>query len=281
MIPRKYSRIDIPNISSQEMPGHGPAFLCAEKTVIPGIFLFTDFGVQGPYLGLMEAAITKGCPDVRVINLMCDAPRHASRPSAYLLDAMVDWIPPRGVVVAVVDPGVGSERKNLALRSHNRWFLGPDNGLLARIGRRDEQSQLWELHPEAHWPVSASFHGRDVFAPAAAMLACGGSPTLTSLPREEMVGFDWPSILAEVIYIDAFGNAMTGVPAQSVASSRGLQVRGQALPRVRTFSEVPEGALLCYENSLGLLEIAMNCGSAAEALGLVIGCPVDLDEEVG
>ncbi|BAO43273.1 SAM hydrolase/SAM-dependent halogenase family protein [Thiolapillus brandeum] len=241
-----------------------------------GIFLFTDFGIQGPYTGLMEAAMARACPDARVINLLCDAPRHDPRPSAYLLDAMVNWIPQDGIVVAVVDPGVGGQRKKLVLRSHYRWFLGPDNGLLSRICRRDDQSELWELHAEDHWRVSASFHGRDVFGPAAAMLACGGNPKLTSVPREEMVGFDWPDLLAEVIYIDDFGNAMTGITAQSVPSSRSLQVGGKSLPRVRTFSEVPEGALLHYENSLGLLEIAVNCGSAAEVLGLVIGSPVAL-----
>ena len=245
---------------------------------MPGVFLFTDFGIQGPYLGLMEAAAEAVCPQIRVSNLMCDAPSRDPRRSAYLLAALSDWLPADAVVVAVVDPGVGSERGMLGLKSQGRWYLGPDNGLLARVCAADPEASLWELHPEPDTNPSASFHGRDVFAPAAALLACGRSPVLQPLDRSRMIGKDWPEILSEVIYIDGFGNAMTGIPAAGVSASQTLEAGGRSLPRVRTFSDVPPGDLLCYENSLGLLEIALNSGNAADVLGLAIGSPVLLSD---
>ncbi len=229
----------------------------------------------------MESAVARICPEARVTSLMSDAPRHDARRGAYLLAALAKWVPQGGIIVAVVDPGVGSNRKMLVLRSRHRWFLGPDNGLLSRICGEDEHSELWELHPQDHWPVSASFHGRDVFAPAAAQLACGRSPRLSGLKKEEMVGFEWPAMALEVIYIDAFGNAMTGIPADLVSNAQAMEVQGNKLPRVRTFSDVPLGGLLSYENSLGLLEISINGGSAASALGLEVGSPVVLSPRPG
>ncbi len=242
----------------------------------PDIFFFTDFGVQGPYLGLMEAAVGSVCASVRVVNLMCDAPRHDPRRAARLLAALAPWLPADAIVVAVVDPGVGSERGMLALEADGRWFLGPDNGLLSLVGRSAAHRRLWALEAEPDAPLSASFHGRDVFAPAAARLACGMRPRLKSLGQTAIVGEDWPATLPEVIYIDHFGNAMTGIFPADLSPSGALVVQGKEIVRVRTFSDVAQGELLCYENSLGLMEIAVNGGSAARRLGLCIGSPVGL-----
>ncbi len=240
------------------------------------IFFFTDFGVQGPYLGLMEAAVSGICADVRVVNLMCDAPRHDPRRAAYLLAALEAWLPAEAIVVAVVDPGVGSDRGMLALEADGRWFLGPDNGLLSRVGRSARHRRLWVLEAEPDARLSASFDGRDVFAPAAARLACGNKPRLKPCRHAAIAGDDWPDSLPEVLYIDHFGNAMTGISPADLPPSGTLGVNGRKLARVRTFSDVAPGALLCYENSLGLLEIAINGGSAAEVLGLHIGSSVSL-----
>ncbi|WP_457675224.1 SAM hydrolase/SAM-dependent halogenase family protein [Thiolapillus sp.] len=245
-------------------------------TDIPQVFLFTDFGSQGPYLGLMEAAVGRICPQARVTNLMCDAPRNDPRHAAYLLAALEKNLPADAVVAAVVDPGVGSDRGMIALQAGGRWFLGPDNGLLSRLGRDDEGRRLWALRPQPGVQLSASFHGRDVFAPAAARLACGDLPFLDAFQNKGMVGEEWPDTLAEVVYIDGFGNAMTGIPADDVSLSAALEVRGKQMPRKRTFADVAPGEALCYRNSLGLLEIAINGGSAADMLGLRIGTPVEL-----
>ena len=240
----------------------------------PDIFFFTDFGVQGPYLGLMEAAVGNVCAGLRVVNLMCDAPSHDARRSAYLLAALEPWLPADAIVVAVVDPGVGSDRGMLALEADGRWFLGPDNGLLSRVGRSARQRRLWTLEAEPDARLSASFHGRDVFAPAAARLACGNKPRLMPRQQTAIVGEDWPDSLPEVLYIDHFGNAMTGISPADLPSSGTLVVHGRKLVRVRTFSDVAPGEPLCYENSLGLMEIAVNGDSAAEVLGLRIGSSV-------
>jgi S-adenosylmethionine hydrolase len=246
---------------------------------VPDIYLYTDFGVQGPYLGLMEAAVARICPEVKLTNLMADAPRTDPRRAAYLLAALCGWLPAQAVVVAVVDPGVGGERKMLAMNTRGRWYLGPDNGLLSRLGAADPEATLWELHPDPRLALSASFHGRDIFAPAAAQLACGSPPDMSPLDMSVMVGAGWPDMLSEVIYIDAFGNAMTGIVADRVSRSRTFELGGVTLPRVRTFSDVAPGELFCYENSLGLLEIAANQGSAAEILGLTMGSALLLSRE--
>lgn len=164
----------------------------------------------------------------------------------------------------------------LALQTGGRWFLGPDNGLLSRVGRRNDDRRPWELSPEPAAHLSASFHGRDVFAPAAALLACGTLPRLKSFQQAALVGEDWPDTLPEVIYIDHFGNAMTGISSASLPPSGALVVHGRKIVRVRTFSDVAPGEALCYENSLGLMEAAVNGGSAAEMLGLCIGTPVEV-----
>ncbi len=246
---------------------------------VPGIYLFTDFGSRGPYMGLMEAAAVAVCPRLRVSTLMSDALATDPRRSAYLLAALMRWLPADAVVVAVVDPGVGGDRRLLALRTQGRWCLGPDNGLLSRLAAADEESRLWELPSPSGRQISASFHGRDILAPAAARLACGQPPDLIPARRQDMLGMDWPEMLAEVIYLDDFGNAMSGIPAAAVSDHRTLICEGRMLPRVRTFSDVSPGELLCYENSLGLLEIAANGGSAAQILGLKTGSILSLSGE--
>ncbi len=274
-IPRKSSRIDRLTGRDEEA-GPWSGFFAFRAMSSPDIFFFTDFGVQGPYLGLMEAAVANVCAGVRVVNLMCDAPRHDPRRAAYLLAALEAWLPTEAIVVAVVDPGVGSDRGMLALEADDRWFLGPDNGLLSRVGRSARNRRLWVLEAEPDARLSASFHGRDVFAPAAARLACGNKPRLKPRQRTAIVGQDWPDSLPEVLYIDHFGNAMTGISPADLPPSGTLVVNGRKLTRVRTFSDVAPGEPLCYENSLGLLEIAVNGGSAAAALGLRIGSCVSL-----
>lgn len=224
---------------------------------------FTDFGLTGPYVGQMRAAVAAVAPDLIQIDLMHDAPTFAPRPSAYLLAALVDGLPAGATVCAVVDPGVGSHRGAVLLEAGGRRFVGPDNGLLSIVAARDPEARWHELTwvPDR---MSDSFHGRDLFAPAAARWTLGDRPE-SRLIAGPTVGTDWPADLAEVIYIDHYGNCMTGL--------RGGVAR---LPfaRCRTFSEAGVGEVFWYENSSGLAEIAVNQGSAAETLGLRVGSPV-------
>ncbi len=238
---------------------------------IPILYFFTDFGIKGPYLGQMESVLLESGQDVRVVNLMCDVPFANPRAGAYLLAALSRYLPEHAVVVAVVDPGVGSVRKALCLNIGRRWYVAPDNGLLSMLPAHAGDCSLWEIDPSLMPVVSASFHGRDVFAPVAGMIAQGKIPQLRPMEREAMVGASWPSNLEEIIYIDGFGNAMTGIFASSAPDFHGLVVGEQRIWRAPTFSSVAVGELFCYVNSIDLIEIAVNQGSAVEALQFGIG----------
>lgn len=234
--------------------------------------LFTDFSYRGPYVGQMKAYLTDTAPTVPVVDLMHDAPAFNAKSSAYLLAAYLDPLPASAIVIAVVDPGVGGSRRAIAVQAGTRWLIGPDNGLLAVHARRVERVRAYRLPvPDG---VAPSFHGRDVFAPAAARVAAGNLPADDEIDRETMVGWDWPEQLAEVLYIDNYGNAVTGLRADAVGAEAWLEVRGRRLPPHRTFADAPEGASFWYRNSSGMVELAINQDSVAEVLGLQPGDPV-------
>jgi S-adenosylmethionine hydrolase len=239
------------------------------------VFFFTDFGPTGPYLGQMEVAVLGVLPDARVISLLSDAPVARARPSAYLLKSLLPYLPTRAGVVAVVDPGVGTARRALCILADGRWLVGPDNGLLAPAARAAGAVQVWRLD----WVpavVSVSFHGRDLFAPACARLLAGVEVPRTSLSPEEILGWDWPKQLAEVIYVDHYGNAFTGIAADAVGDRTVLRCGAAQVPHARVFGAAPPGEPFWYVNSCGLVEIAVNGGSAAAALGLAIGDAVEM-----
>jgi hypothetical protein len=237
---------------------------------------FTDFGVAGPYVGQVKAILARQAPGIPVIDLFSDAPACDPKAAAYLLAAYVEEFPIGTVFLGVIDPGVGGPRKAGCLLADGRWFVGPDNGLFEIVARRAREMPRWrELEVSADG-ISATFHGRDVFAPAAALLACGAMPDGRDRPLAEIRRPDWPDDLAEVIYVDGFGNAMTGLRAGQVPDGRGLDVGGVQLARARTFSDVPPGTAFCFENANGLIEIAVNRGRASELFGLKIGVPVKI-----
>lgn len=234
------------------------------------ILLVTDFGLAAPYQGQMKAVLHAEAPGVPVIDLLADAPAFQPRPAAYLLAALAESLPRESVFLCVVDPGVGGKRAPVAFRAGRRWFVGPDNGLMAIAGRRPGDTQAWEIT----WrpaQLSASFHGRDLFAPIAATLARGQAPPGRSLDPDALVGTDWPDDCAAVIYIDGYGNVMTGLRAAMLPDGVELIAGDHRVARAGTFSDVPAGAPFWYANSSGLAEIAVNQGHAAEALGLRIG----------
>jgi len=239
------------------------------------ILLFTDFGLSGPYIGQMEAAIFRVAPTARVINLFADAPGFDPQASACLLAAYMEYFPAGSVFLAVVDPGVGSDRKPVVATIDGKYFVGPDNGLFDVCAKRAvdscKQEILW--HPDS---ISASFHGRDLFAPLAAHLECG-SVAPEWLGPEQRFALDGVKLdLYEVVYIDQYGNAMTGVRALDMPATATLLVNDTELARARTFSDVPPGLVFWYENSNGLVEIAANCGSAAEQLSLTVGTKIEI-----
>ena len=239
----------------------------------PMIVLFSDFGLEGPYTGQVKTVLYQTAPTVPVIDLFADAPAGKPKPAAYLLAAYAVWFPPGTVILAVVDPGVGGTRGAVVVEADGRWYVGPDNGLFELVQRRALAVRSWDIlwRPGA---MSASFHGRDLFAPIAGQLARGIFPSEPQRSGEIGRCADWPDDLAEIVYIDRYGNAMTGLRAAVLADTTYLRVSGRVLPRARTFSDVPAGTAFWYENSNGLAEIAVNAGRADAALDLALGSPV-------
>lgn len=238
------------------------------------ILLFSDFGTGGPYVGQMISVLRAQLPTQPVVSVQHDAPRGDPFRSAYLLASLVDQGPADAIWVCVVDPGVGGTRRAMQVRADGRWLVGPDNGLLVpalrRARSRGAEEILWRPGR-----LSASFHGRDLFVPAAVHIALGKPVDSAIVDEQSLVGFDWPQELAEVVYVDDFGNAMTGLDAGALNPATSLQVAGRRVRRRRTFCDAAPDEPFWYTNSLGLVEIAVNMGRADEVLGIGIGAPVN------
>lgn len=240
------------------------------------IVSFTDFGPNGPYLGQMMVAAIKENPTVRILDLVNDAPAFRPDLAGYLLAALLPDLPLETVVLGVIDPGVGSSRRPVVVHTGGRWLVGPDNGLFAPALSRFGGGAAWQIHD--HTPhLSASFHGRDLFAPAAAHLADSHAPSGVPIDPDDLIGVDAPADKDAVIYIDGYGNVMTGRRADTLPSDAKLHANGYRLAPARTFSEVLPGTAMWYRNAIGLAELAVNQGHADEALGLSLGTPLSFD----
>ncbi len=263
------------------------------------ISFLSDYGLSDEFVGVVHGVIAGICPEARVIDLGHGIPRHDVQAGALALVRALPYVP-AGVHLAVVDPEVGARRRAIALRTadEDRFLVGPDNGLLIPAAERfggvaeavEISSSPWRLEP-----VSATFHGRDVFAPVAARLACGaplasaGEPVesgelvvlVRSEPRQEE-----DALVVHVVGTDTFGNAMldaahddlmgSGLRLGDAVAARagGRRVRGVV---ARTFSDVGSGDLLVYEDAGGALALAVNGGDAAALLGLRAGDEVRLE----
>lgn len=240
------------------------------------IVLFTDFGLTGPYTGQMRAVLARHAPGVPVIDLFADAPAFRPDLAASLLAAYAPALPADCIFLSVVDPGVGTGRGAVIVEADGQRFVGPDNGLFALVCRRarrvSAQSIGWR--PER---LSATFHGRDLFAPVAAALATGQAVEGQALAPATLDRPGWPDDLPRIVYIDVYGNAMTGLRAAGLPADTVLTVGARRIVRARTFADVPAGGLLWYENSNGLAEIAVNGGRADSACGLSVGDPVGIE----
>ncbi len=259
------------------------------------VALLTDFGLTDTYVGVVHALIAGIAPAVPVVDLT-----HAVRPQdvvggAWLLATALPYLPPEAVVLAIVDPGVGTKRRPIALRSGTRLFVAPDNGLLSRVLGDDSEIEAVTLDRPDYWlhggaiPSSTTFHGRDIFAPVAAHLAAGvrlaevGSAidpaTLTrlALPAPAWEG---EGLLGHVIHIDHFGNIITDIGPDLVpgffAAERITAHVGRRVVRARatTFGEGPTSAPFWYPDSSGHAAIAWRNDSAALRLGVGVGTTV-------
>ena len=233
------------------------------------IVMFTDFGSGDPYVGQMHAVLAREAPQTPVIDLLHAVPNFDIRAAAYLLPAYTRDFPTETIFLCIVDPGVGSTRRPVMLRADMRWYVGPDNGLFHVLAQQTQHSVAYAIQ----WrPVqlSVSFHGRDLFAPVAASLARGempaAEPTALTIPDG-----DWPGDLAQVVYIDHYGNAITGLRAVSMTPERVLRCGNSIVNYARVFSEAPSQTPFWYVNANGLVEIAVNQSSAASRLNLRVG----------
>lgn len=239
------------------------------------ILLFTDFGFQGPYVGQIKTVFATRLPGQPVIDLMHDAPRFRPVEAGQLLAHLLSEVPLGAGILCVVDPGVGGPRRPLLMEADGRFFCGPDNGLLVEVARTARSLRCHEIvwRPKT---MSSSFHGRDIFAPALASHIAGKPFKQRQIAVDSLVGWDNPTDPARVIYIDGFGNMMTGLDAARMEMVKTLKVGRRKILRARTFDEVQEGTVFWYVNSLGLVEIAVNQGSAAALLGMKVGSGVTL-----
>jgi S-adenosylmethionine hydrolase len=265
-------------------PNASPAPSCrcwAAGAIVPAmIVLFTDFGLAGPYTGQVIAVLTREAPGVPAVSLFADAPAGQPKLSAYLLAAYAAWFPAGTVLLCVVDPGVGGARRALIVEAEGRYYVGPENGLFEIVLRRAASARRAARCWEIAWRptiLSASFHGRDLFAPVAARLARGETPEAMAHSTAPARFAGWPDDLAELVYIDHYGNAMTGMRGETVAATARLACGGRIIAPAPTFSAVPPGAPFWYVNSNGLVEIAVNGGRADRLLGLSIGSTAEIE----
>ncbi len=233
------------------------------------IVLFTDYGLHGPYTGQIEAVLHEQACQEKVINLFANAPRYNAKASAYLLAAYSRGFREGCIFFCVVDPGVGGKIDTpVILKIDGRWYVGPDNGLFDIVARRASELSCWEIS----WPsekLSNSFHGRDVYAPVCAMLANAEQPPAGKIKWKDR--HSWPDDLHEIVYIDHFGNCVTGIRAGRLKHNTVIELAGVQIEAAKTFSDVPAGTAFWFENANGLLEIAVNQGSAAKQLALETG----------
>ncbi|MCS7101619.1 MAG: SAM-dependent chlorinase/fluorinase [Burkholderiaceae bacterium] len=237
------------------------------------VILFTDFGAADLYVGQLKAALLRAAPAAAVVDLLHEAPAFDVPAAAHLLAALAPQFPLGSVFLAVVDPGVGTARDAIVVEAGGWRFVGPDNGLLSVVYQRSAPTHCARIawRPPA---ASASFHGRDLFAPVAARLAAGTLPGdwLAAKARPDVL-LD-PAPLLRVIYVDHYGNCMTGIPAREIERSARLVVAGCEIAYARVFGEAAPDVPFWYENSIGLVEIALPRGSAAARLAVGIGTPV-------
>lgn len=234
------------------------------------LVLFTDFSLEDPYAGQMKAVLHAHAPQIPVVDLLHRVPDYDACAGAHLLHALASAFPTGSVFLCVVDAGVGSCRGAVVIEADGKWYVGPDNGLLSVVAARAQRVAYWRIvwRPEV---LSASFHGRDLFAPIAAKVATADMPQGWLVPIEGLEHRLGADDLFQVIYIDHYGNAMTGIRGESLDPSARVLVAGRELVYARVFSEVPSGEAFWYVNSCGLVEIAINCGHAARSHGLQVG----------
>ena len=277
------------------MPQEVPVTGAAGSVRRPVVSLLTDFGVAEPFVGLVKARILAECPAAAIIDLTHELPPYAIDAAAFWIGRVHGYFLPGTVHLCVVDPGVGTARRILLAEQGGQRFLAPDNGLLTPIA---SQGGAVTRSIDPGWfeaagltRPSATFHGRDLFAPLAGRLAAGVvrpedlGPTVTDWQRLD--GSDPEQgeslIRGRILFSDHFGNLFSNIQLESLVDYRSWEVRlpGRVVPWVRTYGEAPGGSLVALENSFGVLEISCVAGSAAAVTGLEPGAVIEIRRRTG
>jgi len=243
------------------------------------ITLLTDFGDFYP--GVMRGVILKICPDVKIVDIAHSVEPQNVYQGAFLLYHSYRFFP-NAVHVAVVDPGVGSDRKALIIECRNHIFVGPDNGILYPSVVEDGIKRIWVIDEEKTSKItgelSTTFHGRDVFAPASAYAILGkiedvAKPYDGEIQSLDLFDYrmDGETIECRILFIDRFGNAVTNVKAEDLGDAKGFYVNETYIPMVRTYSDVAIGDPLALIGSFGTLELSVRNGSFADMFGVKSG----------
>lgn len=244
------------------------------REAAPLLALFSDFGARGPYVGQVMAVWAGAAAEIPRVELFSESPAFDIEAGAHLLHAFTRHLPPGSVVEAVVDPGVGGPRAAVAAKADGLWFVAPDNGLLTVVLRRAAEAAAWRIdwRPQA---LSATFHGRDLFAPIAATIARTGAPPppFVSVPLPSLA-HDVADPAFRVIWTDVYGNLMIGMRAAGLPTDALLVVGDETLGFASRFGEKAPGEAFWYGNACGLVEISVNCGSAAARFGGQVPIPV-------
>ncbi len=256
----------------------------------PMLTLASDFG--SPYPAAMKGVILDRT-DAQLVDIAHDLPRQDTRTAAFWLRETIPWFPP-AVHLAVVDPGVGTDRRAVAIRVGDHAIVAPDNGLARPVVRRlresvDNEPTITAFEIRVDDPASATFHGRDVFAPAAAEIHAAGVNAMVGLDRLSRIDLDscvdsaFPTptvdgttIHGEVLVVDDFGNVITNIPGPQLDDVAAATVNGESVPAVDTFDRVERGAKLLTVGSHGYVECDVNQGRGDDAFGLAPGDPVQL-----
>jgi len=252
------------------------------------IVLLTDFGYKDPYVGVVKGVIKSINPRAEIIDLTHGVGRHNVREGALILKSSAKYFPKGAIFLAIVDPGVGSSRRAILIKTRNYILVGPDNGLLSLLALEDGIQEVYDVGGSKYRleKVSGTFHGRDIFAPVAAYASLGvplselgvrvepGSIQVINIPRPVVEG---DVVKARAIYIDVYGNVLTNIP-MTLVSELGWRIGdtlvvevGNTLKECRlttSFSLVEEGGLACYESSFEYLELGVNKGDASRELNL-------------
>ena len=254
------------------------------------VALFTDFGPSDPYVAQLKGSIKTIAPSAELLDLSHSNAAFDISTASYLLSKSTRTLPPGSIIIAVVDPGVGSSRAGLAVRTQaGRIYLAPDNGILTEVLAREGLADARTL-PIATESISSTFHARDLFGPAAARLVNSESfdslgakaEKILRLPRNTATVMT-NQAKGQVLYIDHYGNILTNIPGSELAKLKVGQlltvtIKGKSLslPFLRTYAEAPADRPFALINSDGEFEIAINQGNAARELGIKVGDPVIL-----